>query len=53
MADDFKTTYEDIDINSITDINEIKRLHSVLQKQEVNSLNLFFIIILPAASMSK
>ena len=34
MADEFKTTFE-LDINTITDIDEIKRLHSVLQKQEV------------------
>jgi len=34
MADETKTTFE-LDINTITDIDEIKRLHNVLQKQEV------------------
>lgn len=34
MADEFKTTLE-LDINSITDFDEIKRFHSLLQKQEV------------------
>ena len=42
MADQSKTTtFEDFDINSITDINEIKRLHGVLQRQEVHYLLIF------------
>ena len=34
MADEFKTTLE-LDINSITDFDEIKRFHGLLQRQEV------------------
>ena len=39
MADDFKTTLE-LDINSITDFDEIKKVHGLLQRQEVFSLQI-------------